>query len=273
MFDNECLGDLDYESTTAAIVMAGIFISFLIDFVAHRFVRWRRSKSAGSGTGNDSDVSIDRAVYKAGHSTKLDVIVLEAGIIFHSLRMSPSLNILSYCFFFPQNHSRCTVLVLGLTSVVADDSFYITIFIVVVFHQFFEGIALGTRIADIPSPASSSAYYPTDPQISPKSTLSLPRKLLLALPYSLVTPLGMAIGIGVLDSFNGNDPATIATIGTLDALSAGILIWVGLVEMLAKDWLHEGGELARAGVGKILFAGLGGLVPGLIIMSLLGKWI
>ena len=83
----------------------------------------------------------------------------------------------------------------------------------------------------------------------------------------------MAIGIGALDSFNGNDPTTIITIGTLDALSAGVLIWVGVVEMLAKDWLHENGELARAGIGKILLAGGGGLIPGLIVMSLLGKWI
>lgn len=37
----------------------------------------------------------------------------------------------------------------------------------------------------------------------------------------------MAIGTGVLGSFNGNDRATIVAIGTLDALSAGILIWRG----------------------------------------------
>ena len=83
----------------------------------------------------------------------------------------------------------------------------------------------------------------------------------------------MAIGIGVLDNFNGNDRSTIIVIGTLDALSAGILIWVGLVEMLAKDWLHKNSELARAGVGKVLLAVFGGLLPGMILMSLLGKWI
>lgn len=163
-------------------------------------------------------------------------------------------------------------LVLGLTSVIADDSYYITLFIVVVFHQFFEGVALGTRIADIPYPSSSSSV-PAHLHSQPNNTLSLSRKLLLALPYSLITPIGMAIGIGVLGNFNGNDPGTIIAIGTLDAISAGILIWVGLVELLAKDWLHEGSELAGAGIGKVFLAGVGGLIPGLILMSLLGKWI
>lgn len=96
-------------------------------------------------------------------------------------------------------------------------------------------------------------------------------KLLVGLPYALVTPTGMAIGIGVLDRFDGNDPSTIVAVGTLDALSAGILIWVGVVEMLAKDWFQDG-ELADASMAKAGFAG-SGLLSGLFVMSLLGRWI
>lgn len=79
----------------------------------------------------------------------------------------------------------------------------------------------------------------------------------------------MAIGIGVLQRFNGNDKSTLIAIGTLDALSAGILIWVGLVEMLAHDWVH--GEMARTGVFRTT-VGMTGLVAGAIVMSVLGKW-
>lgn len=112
MFQNECLGELDYESTTGAIVMAGILISFIIDYAAHRFVDWRRSKtgmgslttaardeSSDSGSGlntedrNKTEISAERTtrqpVHKYGNTTKLDVIVLESGIIFHSISMSP----------------------------------------------------------------------------------------------------------------------------------------------------------------------------------------
>lgn len=115
----------------------------------------------------------------------------------------------------------------------------------------FEGLALGTRIAAL-------------------DRTRLLTKLLMALAFALITPLGMAIGIGVLDHFNGNDPATIVTIGTLDAFSAGILLWVGLVQMLAKDWMY--GDLRRARMPVVLLA-MSSFVLGLALMSLLGRWV
>ena len=135
---------------------------------------------------------------------------------------------------------------------VAGDSFFITLFIVILFHQMFEGIALGTCIAELPQAAAGTL-----------------QKLIMAGTFALITPIGMAIGIGVLNQFIGNSPSTIVAIGTLDALSAGILAWVGIVEMLARDWMH--GKLLNAGLirtSSAMFA----LVCGLVLMSVLGKW-
>lgn len=105
--------------------------------------------------------------------------------------------------------------------------------------------------------------------------LSLRKKMGLASLFAFVTPLGMAIGIGVLQRFNGNDPSTIIAIGTLDALSAGILVWVGVVEMWAGDWMTGShgrkAELADADPVTVGLAGFG-LVGGLVVMSVLGKW-
>lgn len=145
--------------------------------------------------------------------------------------------------------------VIGLTLVVAGDSSYITLFVVIIFHQAFEGLALGARIAQLPYPPTS--FFPI--------------KFLMAATFALITPLGMAIGIGVLDGFNGNDPATLVAIGTLDAFSAGILLWVGLVDMWARDWVWEAGDLAGAGFVKTMVGG-GALVAGMALMSLLGRW-
>ena len=116
----------------------------------------------------------------------------------------------------------------------------------------FEGIALGACIAALSSAKASFL-----------------QKTLMGLAFALITPIGMAIGIGVLDRFNGNDPSTLIAIGTLDALSAGILVWVGLVEMLARDWMH--GIMLHAGMFKTM-AGFVALVAGMILMSFLGKW-
>ena len=66
--------------------------------------------------------------------------------------------------------------VIGLTLVVAADSGFITLFIVILFHQIFEGFALGSRIAMIPS--------------------SFLKKAILGGAFSITTPIGMAIGIG-----------------------------------------------------------------------------
>lgn len=80
----------------------------------------------------------------------------------------------------------------------------------------------------------------------------------------------MAIGICVLNSFNGNDPATIWAIGSLDAFSAGILVWVGIVEMWAGDWML-GGSMAHS-KPVVALLGLASLVSGMALMSFLGKW-
>ncbi len=39
MFANECLGELAYESVAPAIAMGSLFVFFLVDFFAGRWVR------------------------------------------------------------------------------------------------------------------------------------------------------------------------------------------------------------------------------------------
>lgn len=203
---------------------------------------------------------------------------------------------------------------IGITLVVAGDSFFLTLFIVIVFHQVFEGLALGSRIAalgtktteqqvqarlgghghghvaaapaaagapNVPEESKTGELPPSYPTASTESSsvednfktphFSLTKKCLLASAFALITPLGMAIGIGVLDKFNGNDPNTLLAIAILDAISAGILIWVGVVEMWAEDWMYSTSELMNAGpvvTGLSLF----GLMAGMALMGFLGKW-
>jgi zinc transporter 1/2/3 len=241
MFTNECMGELDYEATTSAIVMAGIFLAFLFEYIGHRIIVARGSKICTTETHESpsKDAPPQQATLAhLGHShgaaldptkpdTKFSVLVMEAGIIFHSI-------------------------LLGITLVVAGDSFYKTLLVVIVFHQFFEGLALGARIAMLPGAI-------------------LPSKAIMAGAFALITPIGMAIGLGVLRTFNGNEKSTLVALGTLDALSAGILVWVGVVDMWARDWVIEGGEMLNASLGKVFTGGLS-LVTGLVLMGLLGKW-
>jgi zinc transporter 1/2/3 len=251
MFTNECLGELEYEATTSAVVMAGIFLAFLLEYIGHRVIVARNSKKdAAEVTESESQPTAQKGQYGSthdlpqqptlaclGHShgtfdptrptSKFSVLVMEAGVLFHSI-------------------------LIGLTLVVAGDSFYKTLLVVIVFHQFFEGLALGARIATL-----QGAIFPS--------------KAIMAAAFALITPIGMAIGLGVLKSFNGNERSTLIALGTLDALSAGILVWVGVVDMWARDWVIEGGEMLNAKIGKVLTGGIS-LVTGMILMGVLGKW-
>ncbi|KAK7431543.1 high-affinity Zn(2+) transporter zrt1 [Neonectria magnoliae] len=265
MFSNECMGELTYEATTAAIVMAGIFLSFLVEFIGQRIVLAKVKSSAALSQTQKANSFLSTEV--------VSILVMEAGIIFHSL-------------------------LIGLTLVVSGDEYFITLFVVILFHQMFEGIALGSRIATIGTTAdahvvpeaqssretvtqnSDKAVTPSDSASSDDVIvvpvgLSTKKKLGLATLFAFITPIGMAIGIGVLQQFNGSNRSTLIAIGTLDALSAGILIWVGLVEMWAADWMvgphGKQAELADADILTTTLAGFG-LIAGLAIMSLLGKW-
>jgi len=161
----------------------------------------------------------------------------------------------------------------------APDGFFEILSVVMVFHQMFEGVALGTRLA-----AAGATPPPLDEsdEVSGRDEAAVAvavaagavptwKKLALASAFALTTPVGMAVGIGVLHDFNGNDRATLLATGTLDAVSAGILAWVGIVEMLAHDYLGETGDMTAAKAWDALW-GLGALVLGLVLMSLLGKW-
>lgn len=111
MFGNECLGTLQYEGTTAAIFMAGLFLSFVIDYAGARFVQWRLNKRIASSAevptsrtadddksaGTSSSTPENEFVHSHGHAhgsvrtatpmeEKINVMNLEAGIIFHSIR-------------------------------------------------------------------------------------------------------------------------------------------------------------------------------------------
>ncbi|RPB23756.1 Zip-domain-containing protein [Terfezia boudieri ATCC MYA-4762] len=249
LFTNPCIGHLKFEATASAIAMAGIFSAFLVEYVGDRILQIRAKnkqtlaiadlQASEAAVGKDdtgSEPHVHNHVHTHSHGAhshgpavndKLSVLVMEAGIIFHSI-------------------------LIGIALIVSDDAVFATLLAVVIFHQMFEGLALGTRIALLPTACAS-----------------LTVRLLLALAFAVITPIGMAIGVGVLNKFNGNDKHTLVAIATLNALSAGILVWVGAVEMWAADWLN--GYLKVAGPAKTAIA-LVSLISGMVLMGLLGKW-
>lgn len=84
MFGNECLGELKYEATTAAILMAGLFLSFLVEYLGYRVVK-RQARKAAERAGTTMV-----PVQGLKSLEMVSLYIMEAGIIFHSLSKPPS---------------------------------------------------------------------------------------------------------------------------------------------------------------------------------------
>ncbi|GAB7346042.1 hypothetical protein MBLNU457_4809t1 [Dothideomycetes sp. NU457] len=140
--------------------------------------------------------------------------------------------------------------VIGLNLGVVGSEFS-TLYPVLVFHQSFEGLGIGARMSAIPFPKRSWLPW------------------LLCAAYGLTTPIAIAIGLGVRTTYNPNSFTANIVSGVLDSVSAGILIYTGLVELLARDFLFDP---LRTKDNKRLTFMIFCVLLGAGIMALLGKW-
>lgn len=100
MFRNECIGTITYEATATTIAMAGIVLSFIVECVGMRIVMRRSQPSAHAlpeeGIDETNSASHNKGpglgLTKIGHQhgsslvdSKLSVLVMESGVIFHSI--------------------------------------------------------------------------------------------------------------------------------------------------------------------------------------------
>lgn len=141
----------------------------------------------------------------------------------------------------------------GLTLAVTGSSEFNTLYIVLVFHQIFEGLGLSARLAEIPWP-SARRWTP----------------YVLGALYGLTTPIAIAIGLGVRTSYPPGSQTTLIVNGVFDSISAGILIYTGLVELMAHEFMFSP-SMQRAPFAKVLLA-FGCFCAGTGLMALLAKW-
>ena len=237
-----------------AIVLTSVMMIFLLDFGAERYVEIKYGVNTGqdiqdvvtgSKDGNpnapgkqahvpleyvkrfsedvqDLDSSTARLAFKQQIAAFL---ILEFGVIFHSV-------------------------IIGLNLGVVGSEFS-TLYVVLVFHQHFEGLGIGARMSAIPFPRGSWLPW------------------VLCAAYGLTTPIAIAIGLGLRTTYDPNPFTANVVSGVLDSMSAGILIYTGLVELLARDFLFNP---LRTRDGKRLAFMMGTTFLGAGIMALLGKW-
>ena len=144
---------------------------------------------------------------------------------------------------------------IGLAVGVVGESALTGLLVALVFHQFFEGVALGARLAD----AKMRSHW---------------NEFILGLIFSVAAPLGIAIGIGVATSLDPNSQTYLLVQGSFDAICAGILLYIGFdllfhdfpedMEANCADRSHE--TLRRCGLFFALWIGAGA-------MAFLGRYL
>lgn len=80
--------------------------------------------------------------------------------------------------------------------------------------EMFEGLGLGARLSQL----KLSARYRYVPIVA-------------AIFYGITTPVGIAAGLGVRETYNPDSATASIVSGVMDSLSAGILLYTGLVEV------------------------------------------
>ncbi|XP_031280876.1 probable zinc transporter 8 [Pistacia vera] len=116
------------------------------------------------------------------------------------------------------------------------------------FHQMFEGMGLGGCILQ--------AEY------------KLFKKMVMVFFFAVTTPFGIALGIALSNTYKENSPTALISVGLLNASSAGLLIYMALVDLLAADFMGQklqGSIRLQLKSYVAVLLGAGG-------MSLMAKW-
>ena len=87
--------------------------------------------------------------------------------------------------------------------------------------------------------------------------------------YSLTCPIGVAIGIGIADTYDEGSVKAIATQGVFNGVSAGMLLYIALVQLIAEDVSRR--EITRQ-QWWVRPASYGCLFLGAAVMAILGIW-
>jgi zinc transporter 1/2/3 len=110
-------------------------------------------------------------------------------------------------------HSVIIGLALGVNADIAEVR---ALFIALAFHQAFEGVALGVSVAE--------------------AGLSKFQRAVAVCSFTLATPVGIAIGLGLASQQSTGSYGLLLAQGILDSVSTGILVYMALVDMISESF-------------------------------------
>ena len=180
---------------------------------------------------------------------RLQCVLLELGILFHSVFIGMALAV-----------SVGSQFVVLLIAIIFHRKFRFPIpllpYVTVLSNNFletFEGLALGSRIANIKWPKGNRR-----------------QPWLMAAAYGLTTPIGQAIGIATHTLYSPGSEVGLVVVGVMNAISAGLLTFASLVELLSEDFLSDESWEYLRGRKRVVACLL--VFLGAFCMALVGAW-
>ncbi|KAK7196488.1 cation transporter [Novymonas esmeraldas] len=144
----------------------------------------------------------------------------------------------------------------GLTIGVCPDSELYTLMLALSFHQFFEGVALGSRLVDA--------------ALAPRT------EYVFAAVFVLSAPFGAAVGILCVFEhvINTKGSSYLLTQGILDAVCAGILLYLGFQLLMTDFYVDVRTHIQRVRAPRtFLLAMLLALWGGIGVMAVIGQYL
>ncbi|KAI9303121.1 ZIP zinc transporter-domain-containing protein [Cunninghamella echinulata] len=213
-FNSPCLGggwNSHYHSFTAVFCLIATFIIQGIEVIALARLQHLRSERKKSSSiqhhsrveeVNESGIRVakeetDMLDHEIGH--------MDNGIIYSAGSFENDDIVLRNISTFVIEFGICLhSIIVGIVLGVCTESTFLAVLLAAIFHQFFSGFALGTRINGIN----------TDTWFVP---------ILMSFVFILSTPIGVAIGIGIRKIMNIQ--ATLLSQAILNAVAAGVLLY------------------------------------------------
>ncbi|RCI13070.1 hypothetical protein L249_1112 [Ophiocordyceps polyrhachis-furcata BCC 54312] len=217
-----CLPDLfteKYPPLPGVIMMASMFCLFVIEMVLNAKTG---GHSHGGPTGADITVNDKASEVTSSTAQAADSPPSEAMFVNEDgkemteaefKKMSTNISLLEGGILF---HS----IFVGMTVSITVDGF-VVLLIAILFHQMFEGLGLGSRIAAVPYPKRSI------------------RPWLLVVAFGTTAPIGQAIGLVSRNSYDEKSALGLIIVGVFNAISSGLLLYAALVDLLAEDFLSD----------------------------------
>ncbi|KAG7621102.1 Zinc/iron permease fungal/plant [Arabidopsis suecica] len=243
MLSSKCLSDNPWHKFPFAgfVAMMSGLVTLAIDSITTSL--YTGKNSVGPVPDEEYGIDQEKAIHMVGHNhSHGHGVVLATKDDGQLLRYQVIAMVLEVGILF---HS----VVIGLSLGATNDSCTIKgLIIALCFHHLFEGIGLGGCIL--------------------QADFTNVKKFLMAFFFTGTTPCGIFLGIALSSIYRDNSPTALITIGLLNACSAGMLIYMALVDLLATEFM---GSMLQGSI-KLQIKCFTAALLGCAVMSVVAVW-